>query len=310
MKHGNKLVAIGRSRFLYDTIKHLANLGSEIIAVITDEAYEEYDIKTADFQQLAAEIGATCFLTKNLADNSIREIIQNHNIKIGFSVNWKYTIPEDFIRLFEHGILNLHLGNLPDYKGNATANWSIINGEDHIYANIHRMEPELDIGDVIARKRIPITSETYISDILKAAESDAPKLFQEAITKTLIEPGYSVVKGSKQGLRCYPRLSEDSQINWNDSIDRIDRLVRASSRPYSGAFCYWNNKKLIIWKAKPYKPTEKFLAVPGHVVEINKINKTIMVACKDGFLELQEIEFDNTVLASYDLIKSIRVRLK
>jgi methionyl-tRNA formyltransferase len=172
------------------------------------------------------------------------------------------------------------------------------------------MDPELDAGDVVVRKAIPITDEMYIEDVLKQAEKDVPYLYEEAIQKVLADPQAYEVKGTVRGSRCYPRLPEDSQINWNMPAENVARLVRASSRPYKGAFSFLNGEKIIIWKAKPYIPQDKFYAIPGHVVAINKASNSIMVACSEGMLEIQEIEKDGQVMAAASFIKSIRVRFK
>jgi methionyl-tRNA formyltransferase len=199
---------------------------------------------------------------------------------------------------------------LPDYKGNATVNWTIINGESYINGNIHKMDPELDAGDVVARKAIPITSETYIADVLRQAEADVPALYEEAIEKVLAQPDAYEVKGTLRGSRCYPRLPEDSQINWNQPAENVSRLVRASSQPYKGAFSFLNDEKIIIWKARAVMPPDKFFAIPGHVVALNKSNNSIMVACTDGLLEVQEVERNGEVMAPTAFIKSIRLRFK
>jgi methionyl-tRNA formyltransferase len=304
------LIAIGRSRYLYDGIRHLLSKGYTFKAIVTEEAYEEYDIKHKDFECLAKDNGAAFFMIKSLNNEELIKIVKDNNIRVAISVNWKYTIPKSFLDLFECGILNFHLGNLPDYKGNATVNWSIINGESYINGNIHKMDPELDAGDVVVRKAIPITDEMYIEDVLKQAEKDVPYLYEEAIQKVLADPQAYEVKGTVRGSRCYPRLPEDSQINWNMPAENVARLVRASSRPYKGAFSFLNGEKIIIWKAKPYIPQDKFYAIPGHVVAINKASNSIMVACSEGMLEIQEIEKDGQVMAAASFIKSIRVRFK
>jgi methionyl-tRNA formyltransferase len=172
------------------------------------------------------------------------------------------------------------------------------------------MDPALDAGDVVARKSIPITQETYISDVLKQAEEMVPALYEEAVAKVLEKPDAYVVKGTTEGSRCYPRLPEDGQISWNQSAENISRLVRANSRPYKGAFSFLNGEKITIWKAKPCYPENKFFAVPGHVVMLNKVTGAIMVACSEGMLEVQEIEKDGEVITPTDFIKSIRVRFK
>lgn len=304
------LIAIGRSRYLFDGIRHLVSQGYSFKAIVTEEAYEEYDVKHTDFECLAKEIGAAFFMIRSVNNEELVKIIRDHKIRVAISANWKYTIPKSFLDLFECGILNFHLGNLPDYKGNATVNWTIINGESYINGNIHKMDPELDAGDVVARKAIPITDDMYIADVLKQAEADVPFLYEEAVKRVLEQPDACEVKGSLKGLRCYPRLPEDSQVNWQMPAEEIGRLVRASSRPYKGAFSYLNGERITIWKARPVVPEDKFLAIPGHVVALNKANKSIMVACTEGMLEVQEIEKDGEVMAPTDLIKSIRLRFK
>jgi len=304
------LIAIGRSRYLYDGIKYLLSKGYSFKAIVTEEAYEEYDIKHGDFECLAKECSAAFFMVKSVNNEELVKIVRENKIRVAISVNWKYTIPKNFLDLFECGILNFHLGNLPDYKGNATVNWTIINGENYINGNIHKMDPELDAGDVIARKAIRITPETYIADVLKQAATDVPALYEEAIQKVLADPNSYEVKGTLSGSRCYPRLPEDSQINWNQTAEDVCRLVRASSHPYKGAFSFLNDEKIIIWKAKAVLPQDKFFAIPGHVVALNKASNSVMVACTDGLLEVQEVERNGEVMAPTSFIKSIRVRFK
>jgi methionyl-tRNA formyltransferase len=310
MSTTTNLIAIGRSRYLYDGIKYMLSKGYSFKAIVTEEAYEEYDIKHTDFEALAKESGAAFFMIRSVNNEELIKIIKDHKIRVAISANWKYTIPKSFLDLFECGILNFHLGNLPDYKGNATVNWTIINGESYINGNIHKMDPELDAGDVVARKAIPITAESYIADVLKQAEADVPALYEEAVSKVLVQPDSFEVKGTIHGSRCYPRLPEDSQINWHQTTDQVCRLVRASSHPYKGAFSYLNDEKIIIWKARVVIPEDKFYAIPGHVVGLNKASNSIMVACTDGLLEVQEIERNGEVMAPTAFIKSIRVRFK
>lgn len=310
MSATNHIIAIGRSRYLYEAIRHLVKKGFSVKAIVTEEAYEEYDIKHQDFELLATEIGARFFMIKSLNNEELIGIVKENKIRSAISVNWKYTIPKSFLDLFECGILNFHLGNLPDYKGNATVNWSIINGENKIYGNIHKMDPVLDAGDVVTRKAIPITERTYISDILKAAVRDSPLLYEKALKKVFKNPGAFEIKGSLHGLRCYPRLPEDSQVNWHESAKAISRLVRASAEPYNGAYSFLNGEKVIIWKAMVFNYRERFLAVPGHVIEIQKDSKTILVACGKGILKIQEVEVNGKRMVPTEFVKSIRVRFK
>ena len=310
MSAGTPLIAIGRSRYLFDAIERLAQRGYAFKAIVTEEAYEEYDVKHADFERLAARLGSAFFMTRDVDSTPIRELVAQHGIRVAVSANWKYKIAESFIGLFECGILNLHLGNLPDYKGNATLNWSILNGETFVNANIHKMAAELDAGDVIVRQSIPITPQTYVADLIREAEAIAPALYERGVARVLEDPNACEVAGTTRGLRCYPRLPEDGLIDWRQSAEAISRLVRASSRPYQGAFSFLDGERVTIWRAAPRVPPDRFLAVPGHVIDIDRAGGGVTVACGSGWLQLQEIESRGDVLQPAALIRSIRLRFK
>ena len=47
----------------------------------------------------------------------ISELVDEKGIKIAISANWRFVIPSEVLRLIPSGILNLHVGRLPDYKG-------------------------------------------------------------------------------------------------------------------------------------------------------------------------------------------------
>ncbi len=310
MSTNKNIIALGRSRYMYDSIVYLASKGFSFKAIITEQAYDEYDVKDEDFRLLAEKLGVPFFLTKNLNTPELIDIIKKEKVRAAISANWRVMIPDVFIDLFECGILNFHLGSLPDYKGNAVVNWTIINGENHITGTIHKLTYEMDAGDIIAKKSIPIHEDTYIAEILKQGALDAPVLYEEALEKLFVNPNAYEIKGTVRGLHCYPRLPEDSQIDWHAHTENVGRLIRASSKPFSGAYSYLKGEKIIIWKAKPIIPLDKILAMPGHVIKVRKGSKTILVACGFGFLEVQEIEYNGTIMPPADFIKSIRLRFK
>ena len=71
-----------------------------------------------------------------------------------------------------------------------------------------------------------------------------------------------------------------------------------------------NDEKIIIWKARAVAPADKFFAIPGHVVALNKNSNSMMVACTEGLLEVQEVERNGEIMPPTSFIKSIRVRFK
>lgn len=304
------VLALGRSGLLLDAIRAVADDGRyRVVAIITDDASPEYDVGVDDFKGLAGDLGAELVVTRNVSDAMIDDLMQREDVQIGISANWRFLVPGAALERLVHGMLNLHLGRLPDYKGNATANWAIVAGEPEIYADVHRMVPELDAGDVLARARLPLTGSTYVGDVLGWTREQAPRLFLNAMQLAVEEPDTAVVPGSAAGSRCYPRVPQDGEVDWRAAAEVVARLVRATSHPYPGAFTHYRDRVLTIWRASVVRETPIFHAVPGQVLAIDETAGTVDVACGTGALRLEEVALDGEGGAAATLVRGIRARL-
>ncbi len=305
-----KIAVIGRTEILYDTIEKLLENNHDIRLIITSVEAPEYTKTSKDFEELANEIGAKYIYTNKL--DEFKEEIKKADYEIAISLNYSSIISQDVIDLFTFGVLNAHGGDLPRYRGNACQAWAILNGEEKIGLCIHSMiGGEIDSGNIIARKYIPISINTKISDIYTKVQNLTPDLFLEAINK-LSENKYYILetqsKDPKDALRCYPRIPEDGRIDWNKSNIEILRLINASNKPYGGAYCSYEDKKLIIWNAELFEDDENYLSVVGQVANIEK-DGSILVICGNGKLKINEIEYDDFIGSPDVKIKSIRKRL-
>ena len=307
-----KIGIIGRTEPLLSTIQEIVNSNHEIVFIITCKAQPEYSKNEDDFKNFAAKHSIPFILAEKINLNETINWIKNKPADICLSVNWKTVIGSDVRNLFKHGIINAHPGNLPKYRGNAVTNWAIIQGDDKIVLTLHQMDEGLDSGPILAKADIPIGDNTFIKDTIITLNNITPKLF----LKVLDEINRGVVsyqiqeKNIDSILRCYPRIPSDSEINWNDSAINIERLIRASSEPYSGAYTFLENKKITIWKARTEKISFKILGTPGQVVEVHRDKNEVAVLSGDGFLVIQLIQLENNNKTEpTQILKSARMRL-
>ena len=306
-----RVAIIGRTETLYNTAELLLKNGYDIPLIITAKEAPEYTKTAKDFEELAKRIGAKFIYTTRPNDH-IKEII-NCSCNIGISINFPTIITQNVIDIFPLGILNAHGGDLPRYRGNACQAWAILNGEKRIGLCIHKMVGgELDSGDIIEREYLEIDINTKITKIYEWMSERIPYMFLNAIKKLEKNPTYILEKQSqdpKHALRCYPRIPDDGRIDWKKSNIEILRLINAHNKPYSGAFCYYEGKKLIIWDAELFEDEEIYLAVPEQVASVEK-DCSIIVITGNGKLKIKEIEYDGFIGKPSEKIKSIRRRLE
>ena len=304
---------IGRTGFLYETVKKLAKK-NKICGIITSKAAPEYNKNQSDFKRLAQKLKSPYLYTWKLSSNAI-DMIKSSGAEIAISINWVSIINKKIINLFKHGILNAHFADLPKYKGNAVVNWAILNGESSIPLTIHYMTEELDSGDILMQKFINITDTTTVKDVYDYAYYEIPSMFSEVID-FIINKGSEPISQNlknKESFRCYPRIPQDSKIDWNDSAEYIDRLVRASTHPYSGAYTFIKHdgilKKMYVWKTRVVKKETNDMGVNGHIIRNATKTGESWVFCGRGIIALQLVQFnDGTEFEPGKIFKSIRIR--
>lgn len=307
-----RIAILGRTHLLYDSVRPLIEAGHDIACILTCGEAPEYSRSAVDFENLAAELNVPFLATDRLNDENVISWVRDKRPDIGASINWRTIIGTRFRNLFKHGIINVHLGDLPRYRGNATANWAILNGEKETMLTLHLMSNSLDAGPILLKEPIPITDETYIGDILESAAKLTPTMLIQAVdglTDGRLTPEPQP-DDPRLALRCYPRLPVDSEIDWRTPADQIARLVRGSAEPFGGTYTYLNRDKLTIWRAHAEKPRTPILGIPGQVAEVRRTNGEVAIITGDGFLVATEIELDDggRNVAS-DIITSSRTRL-
>lgn len=287
------IAILGRTSLLLDTAEKLLELGNKIGLVWTSRAEAYYGVGEDGFRRLARAAGADFHSGGGLGRTENLQYLRSFGFDAAVSVNWPTRIPPAVFDCFRHGILNCHAGDLPRYRGNACPNWAILNGESHVGFCIHRMDEGLDTGPVICRDRFPLGDDTYIGEVQAWVRMRAADMFVEALEG--LETGRLTPQPQPSdptlSLRCYPRRLEDSRLHWDWPVEQLYRMVRASSRPFLGAFCFLENQtRVTVWRAAPDPGTGPFLAVPGQVC--TSVENDPVIACGDGMLRLIDVELE------------------
>ena len=81
----------------------------------------------------------------------------------------------------------------------------------------------------------------------------------------------------------------DGLLNWKATARAVYDLVRASTRPYPGAFTYHEGRKVTVWSARMGGPVPPG-SVAGEMVEITSAG--VRVATGDGCVLLTSLESD------------------
>ncbi|MDR1507569.1 MAG: methionyl-tRNA formyltransferase [Treponema sp.] len=209
-----------------------------------------------------------------------------------------------FLSLFPLGGINIHPSLLPKYRGASPIQQTILNRDVKTGICVQKTDLEMDTGNILAVKEIPLTGrETTFSLSRRAGEEAAILLVQtlNGLARALFRgepfPEGKAQEGEPSGCS---RITRDSGIiDWNKSAEEIDAMIRAYT-PWPLARTTHNGQNLFILEAAPYPDAPGvpdnisgnggLLPVPGRLLGTNK-KSGILIQTGRGILAVTRLQY-------------------
>lgn len=116
------------------------------------------------------------------------------------------------------GIINLHSGLLPDYKGVMASFWSLLNGESHLGTTLHWVtDSKIDSGQVISRCRQTVQTDLTYSEQVRALYEPGVTQILDAVTQIEAlakQPKEDLPKGSYYSFPEANHLDAFDEVGW------------------------------------------------------------------------------------------------
>ncbi|WP_238786202.1 methionyl-tRNA formyltransferase [Blattabacterium cuenoti] len=317
MKKFPKIVFIGSNNFSLSSLKELYIKKYNIVGIITNPDFTLCKKKEKYFtpiKKYALKNNIPFLQPKNLLDYSFLKNLEKWNPDIQIVVSFKI-LPKKVWNLPKMGSLNLHPSILPQYKGAAPINWTIINGESKTGLTTFFIEKKIDSGKILLQKEIKIGKEETAGELEEKLSKIGGYLIiktLEGILKNKIKPidqknmkkkiNYSLLKYA-------PKISnKDCRIQWDNSIESIYNKIRGLC-PYPTAWTYlfFNEKIFFRFKIFFVKKIHEVHSFPIGLVII--ISYEMKIYVKGGFLFILEGQIEGRKKMNIkNLINGLNIR--
>jgi methionyl-tRNA formyltransferase len=249
-----RVVMFGYQTWGHRTLQALLDSEHQVVLVVThpksEHAYEK--IWSDSVAELAEQHGVPVLLRNRPDDPADEELLtrlKQSEPDIIVANNWRTWIPPHIFNLPRYGTLNVHDSLLPAYAGFSPLIWALINGEREVGVTAHLMDEELDAGDIVLQRAIPVGPADTATDLFhRTVELIAPvttgALELIASGRTDFTP-----QDRSRASFFHKRSIEDGRIDWNWPAEDLARLVRAQSDPYPSAFTHHRGRRLEVLAA-------------------------------------------------------------
>ncbi|MDR1657877.1 MAG: hypothetical protein LBT47_10060 [Deltaproteobacteria bacterium] len=180
-------------------------------------------------------------------------------------LGWQRLIPDPIIGTLGICGLTIHgsAEGLPKGRGRSPLNWALIEGHRSFSLSLLTVEGGADAGRIIDTREFDILPADTIRTLYYKNGLASAQMMIDKIPLLTRDSG---VEQDDSLASYYPKRSpEDGCIKWAERAVDIEGLVRAVTRPYPGAFTYWNGQKLMIWQGQTFDTKLTTGCEPGRV---------------------------------------------
>lgn len=284
----HNIIVIGAVNTTAKIIEKLFEFGFNVSGILGNEPKDTNLVSGfADLKSLANKLLIPYKGFIKINDEENINWAKNKNPDLIFAVGFSQLLHEEWFSVAKYGCIGFHPTVLPIGRGRAPLAWITLE-KTHGSATFFLMGKGADDGPIFIQSVFEVEEDDDATSVEK-------KILQHidiALNSWLPELKNGVWNPIPQSesLASYygMRKPEDGLINWNDDAYSINRLIKASTNPHPGAYTYFKDQKIFIWKSE----LENNLSIKGIVgrILINDSNK-LLIQTGRGLLWILDYTF-------------------
>lgn len=257
-------------------IEAIYEIGGKIDLLITLKDEKNRDKSGRIYlDEIAQKNNVPLLKIDNINDTEAVDRLKEMDIDWLFIIGWSQIAKKEILETPKHGCIGMHPTLLPKGRGRAAIPWAILKGLDKTGVTLFKLDEGVDTGDILGQGIIEIGEKTNATELYQQVNEMHIKLIKR-YWNDIVSGNIKLVKQNDDEATEWPgRRPEDGEIFKDMTVDEADRLIRAVTHPYPGAFYIDGDKKTTIWSAT-------FSKSDG------------MIKIKDGYITPTEFEV-NTV---------------
>jgi methionyl-tRNA formyltransferase len=218
----------------------------------------------------------------------VEEVVRSWRPDLVFVVGLSQIVRPQLIAIATIGCVGFHPTRLPYGRGQAPMAWLILD-RGPAAATFFVIDEGVDSGAILHQEPIAVSEEDSATEL----EAQVGEAIDRGLDKWLPDllSGQAIARPQDESSATYfgRRRDEDGLIDWTASAEDIDRLVRAATRPYPGAYTYFRGQRLRIW-ATERDVTVRYRGVVGRVLDRRRNDGALLVQAGDVPLWMVDYE--------------------
>jgi methionyl-tRNA formyltransferase len=278
-----------------DCLEAASSMGVDVVGVVTlPGPVDPNRSGQCSFDEIATRLGADLVYTEDINAEQTLNVLRKLEPELVFVVGWSQLVRDPFIAMAREGVFGMHPTLLPRHRGRAPIPWAILSGLARTGVTLFEItDSTADSGAIVGQVEVEIAPDETATTLFDRLAEAHVELVREAVPQIVAGTAPRLVQDARRASTWPKRVPADGLIDWETRAQYLYDWVRAQTRPYPGAFTYFGDEKVVVWRARPVELTES--AAAGTIVAARADGH--VVACGEGALLLEEIETTGGALA-------------
>ena len=275
-----RIVFMGTPQIAKVCLQKLVEEGHEIVGVYTKidtPKNRGHKLAMSEVKEYALSVGLPVYQPTTFKDDTVFEELKALRPELIVAVAYGKILPQRVLDIPKYGCLNMHGSILPEFRGPAPIQWSILSHKDEAGITAMYMSAGMDEGDMIEVRKTPIDPMETSGELMERLAFIAADLCADTVRA--MENG-TVTRTAQDGSKATyaPMLTKEmSPIDWTQSgrnvIDQVRGLI-----PWPVATTEIQGKTFKIFRVERTGETTE--REPGTLLALTKQGLT--VACGGG----------------------------
>lgn len=281
-----KLIFMGTPDFSATVLKGLLESGKyEILAVVTqpDRAVgRKKEIRMTPVKEVALSYELPIYQPEKLSGSPEMEAIMNLGADGIVTAAFGQFLPSKLLASMDFAV-NVHASLLPKHRGGAPIHYALIQGDEEAGVTIMEMVKEMDAGDMISRRSIPITDEDNVGTLFEKLAIVGRDLLLDTLPAYLAGDIQPEAQDPSQVTFSPNIRPEEERLDWNKTNRQLFNQIRGMN-PWPVSHTLWQGGRFKIYEAELADGDGQ----PGEILEIGK--RQLLVATGEGALALKTVQ--------------------
>jgi methionyl-tRNA formyltransferase len=285
-----RLVFMGTPDFAVPTLKALLDHGHTVLAIVTqpDRPKGRGKRLTAPLvKELARERRIEVLQPENASEESFCDRIRAKEPDLIVVVAFGQILKKRLLDIPRWGVVNVHASLLPNLRGAAPVQWTILNDESKTGLTLMRMDEGMDTGPIIFQTEVSVLKDETAGHLHDRLAIMAGEL----MARSLERMAGNVVKTTPQDhtkATYAPKITKDlSLVNWKEEAAKVSARIRGMD-PKPGAFTLWEGREIKVF-ASTVMDTNREVGSPGQVLGLRE--ECLVIGTGRGAVGVRELQY-------------------